>query len=282
MDWSIPVDGVAGRSILGTTHLPEASTQGVVLLGHGFKGYKDYGFIPWLSQHLCDAGCVVHRFNFSGSGMEHGHGRIDPDAFHGDTWNRQVEDVLALMGAIASDRLPGGPGPVLLMGHSRGGVTSLLSSGRHAGDDVMSSLRGVATLAAPSGCLSMTPEEQAELLSTGGLDSPSNRTGQVLSVGRGFLQEQLDDPEGHDVLTQARRIRVPVSVIHGMEDDAVPAGAARELCSALGDGATLHLLEGGNHVFNVSNPFPLDEEPSPQLREVGSITARFASELFSC
>ena len=171
---------------------------------------------------------------------------------------------------------------MLLIGHSRGGVTSLLTAGRHAETDALKSLRGVVTLAAPSSCLSMAAEDQASLLAAGGLDSPSSRTGQVLTVGRAYVQEQLDDPDGHDVLLQARAVRVPVAVVHGMADDAVPKGAARELCSALGDRASLHLLEGANHVFNVANPFSIEEdEPSSQLLEVGSITARFAGDVFS-
>ena len=281
IDWSIPSPRAPGH-VLGTTHLPDGEPLGRVLLGHGFKGYKDYGFIPWLSERLSRSGCIVHRFNFSGSGMDHGHGPFDAEAFQGDSWNRQVEDVVGLLSAVDAGDLPGGGGPVLLAGHSRGGVTSLLAAGRYAGADSSASLAGVVTLASPSSCLSLDAADQSLLIEKGSLESPSSRTGQVLRVGRAFLQEQLDDPEGHDLLAQARRIRVPVLVVHGMADDAVPVTAARELGSALGDRGELQLIQDANHVFNVPNPFPMDDEsPSPQLAEVGGILERFARGVFS-
>ena len=281
IDWSIPSGDGTGR-ILGTSHLPSGEPTGRVLLGHGFKGYKDYGFLPWLSRRLCEAGHVVHRFNFGGSGMDHGHGPFDPAAFQADTWNRQVEDAVELLRAVGADELPGGPGPVLLVGHSRGGVTSLLAAGRHAGTDALASLRGVATLASPSGCLGLEASDRARLLTEGSLESPSSRTGQMLRIGRAFLQEQLDDPEGHDPLRQAGRVRVPVLVVHGMADDAVPVESAHQLVGALGDLATLRIIEGGNHVFNVPNPFPMEHgEPSPQLDEVARSLVQFAQSVFT-
>ncbi|MAA51964.1 MAG: hypothetical protein CMJ41_02805 [Phycisphaerae bacterium] len=281
IDWSIPAPR-GPRPILGTTHLPATAPLGRVLLGHGFKGYKDYGFIPWLSDRLCRAGCIVHRFNFSGSGMDHGHGSFDLEAFRADSWNRQVEDVFGLLSAIDAGDLPGGRGPVLLAGHSRGGVTSLLTAGRYPGEASSAALVGVVTLASPSSCLSLDADDQTLLLEQGSLESPSSRTGQVLRVGRTFLQEQLDDPEGHDLLAQVRRIRVPVLVVHGMADEAVPPGAARELCSALGDRGDLELIPDANHVFNVPNPFPFEDgTPSPQLAKVGEILEQFARGVFS-
>jgi len=42
--WSI--EGADGQPILGDTHLPEAPPRGVLVICHGFKGYKDYGFFP--------------------------------------------------------------------------------------------------------------------------------------------------------------------------------------------------------------------------------------------
>ena len=136
VDWSIPVDGVAGRSILGTTHLPEASPQGVVLLGHGFKGYKDYGFFPCFANEAARRGLVAHRFNFSHSGMTN---RIEtferPDLFEQDTWGKQIFDLQQVAAAAKDARLPGDAPPAAPMtwfGHSRGGVTVILAAWRAA------------------------------------------------------------------------------------------------------------------------------------------------------
>ncbi|MDG2201250.1 MAG: alpha/beta fold hydrolase [Phycisphaerales bacterium] len=283
MNWSIPglVEGAA-RPIIGTTHLPSEEPRGRILIGHGFKGYKDYGFFPWLAGYVAEAGFVAHRFNFSRSGMDHGDGPFDEGRFLEDTWTRQVEDILALLAAVQDGLLPGGSGPVVLVGHSRGGLSSLLAAGRHAGTDALAGLRGVVSLAAPAHCLNMTPDQQRVLLDTGRVPSPSSRTGQVLQVGRAFLQEQLDDPQGHDLLNLVHRIDVPVAVVHGLDDDAVPVTSARQIISALQSEASLSVLEDANHVFNVPNPFPVDGEPSAPLAEVGAILVDFAGTVLSC
>ena len=101
-------------------------------------------------------------------------------------------------------------------------------------------------------------------------------------MGRAFLQEQLDDPQGHDLLNLVHRIDVPVAVVHGLDDDAVPVTSARQIISALQSEASLSVLEDANHVFNVPNPFPVDGEPSAPLAEVGAILVDFAGTVLSC
>lgn len=269
-DWSIP--GSMGRGIIGTTHEPGDHGGLHVLLAHGFKGYKDYGFIPWLAETIAQSGHVTHRFNFSHGGMGHGHGSFDEAAFQEDTWNRQVDDIMTLLASVQEGVLPGGKASsILLAGHSRGGATCLLAGGRHAGEEVLASLCGIVTLAAPSACLRMSEEDQDRLLVEGRLPSPSSRTEQVLHVGASWLSEQLDDPGGHDLLSLAGRIPVPVHVIHGMLDDAVPVEDAGEIADATGRAGEAILIEGSNHVFNTPNPFSPEQPPSPALQELGDV-----------
>jgi pimeloyl-ACP methyl ester carboxylesterase len=263
--WSIP--GARGETILGTAHVPPAP-RGTVLVAHGFKGYKDYGFIPVLAAACAAAGFVTHRFNFSHSGMTDA---IDsfarPDLFERDTWNTQVEDLDAIGAAVADGRLAAGPGTPVLFGHSRGGVSVLLAAGRRAAAG-RAQPAAVITAAAPDRCNSLSPEQEAQLLADGRLPSPSSRTGQTLYVGRDFLDEQRADPEAFDLLRVVGAIACPVLVAHGTVDETVPADAARTLAKTLGDRATLRLIDGANHVFNCANPAPPGAERGRELAEL--------------
>src|SRR5690606_3449788 len=118
---------------------------------------------------------------------------------------------------------------------------------------------------APDTCNSLSEADAARLLRDGFLDSPSSRTGQTLRIGRAFLQEQLDDPDGHDVLEFVTRVKCPLLIIHGENDATVPLSAARRLAEAAGNKAQLHLLPGGDHVFNTPNPLPEQARSSEQL-----------------
>jgi pimeloyl-ACP methyl ester carboxylesterase len=254
-EWSI--EGSEGEPIIGNAHLPEARPGGVVLVAHGFKGYKDYGMFPRIAGALADRGFIAHRFNFSHSGMT---GAVEtferPDLFERDTWNKQVFDLLAVIGAVDHGALEGRGLPCVLFGHSRGGVSSLL--------------------AALSSCNPLSDQEADKLLNDGFLVSPSSRTGQALRLGKAFLTEQREDPAGHDLLALAGRITCPVLVAHGEKDPTVPAGCADQIAAACGQ-ATVRIVAGADHVFNTPNPLAPDAEPSPQLAELLDAVGDFAA-----
>ena len=143
----------------------------------------------------------------------------------------------------------------------------LTAAGRHALDGALGGLCGVVALSSPSRLLQMTQEQQEALLFAGRMPSPSSRTGQALHVGAGWLQEQLDDPEGHDLPALMGGIQVPVLLVHGTDDPTVPPTNAIELAQASPEHVHVHLVEGGDHVFNTPNPFDPDAEPSVQLAD---------------
>lgn len=273
--WSIR--GADGEAIVGNTHRPAGEAIGVAILVHGFKGYKDYGLFPPLARAMARHGLMVHRFNFSHSGMTNNIETFErEDLFERDTWNKQVFDLRAVIDAMNSGVIDGRDLPYVLFGHSRGGVSVLLTAGRYADDGSFPQPWGVITAAAPSRCNSMSEEDQETLLRQGWIVSPSGRTGQQLKVGKAFLQEQIEDPASHDLLGLASKIRCPVLIVHGEEDETVSVEHAGTLSKALGERANVRIVEGGTHVFNAPNPYPEGEEPSPQLAELIDVATRFA------
>lgn len=253
-DWEMI--GSGGESIHGTTHSPNGEPKGVVLLAHGFKGYKDYGMFPWFAEHFAALGYRAHRFNFSHSGMLAGDGPFErPDLFKNATWNTQVEDLKILSGSFEEDGLP-----IYLFGHSRGGVACLLAVGRGEVE-----VAGVMSLSAPSACNYLTEESQEALVENGFIESRSSRTDQMLHVGLPFLKEQLEDPLSHDLLALAATIESRVLILHGEDDPTVHVSSAVDISDAVKN-ATLVRVQGATHVFNTPNPFAVDGKPSQQLK----------------
>ncbi len=252
----------------------------MVLFAHGFKGYKDYGFIPVLGDRLAQAGCLVHRFNFSHSGMGEGIETFEhPELFEEDTWNKQVEDLTILMQAVREGKLPETPTnlPIVLLGHSRGGVSCLLAAGRIFRDGLEPTPAAVCTMSTPHEACSLGPGDQQALLAEGRLRSPSSRTGQNLYVGQGWLREQLEQPEEHDVVELCGYITCPVLTVHGTLDPTVPYSSADRLAGACPDGVSA-LVEGADHVYNTKNPADVGAEPSPQLTELINHVRLFTHE----
>ncbi|TVQ32156.1 MAG: alpha/beta hydrolase [Phycisphaeraceae bacterium] len=280
--WTI--DGAEGRPIRGDAHAPlapHAPPRAVVLLAHGFKGYKDYGFIPALAQMLAAAlPVVVHRFNFSHSGVGEDPSTFEhPELFERDTWNKQAHDIAAVMDAAHAGRLPKTPPrlPIILIGHSRGGVSCLLAAGRRFRDAAQPTPRAIITIAAPATAAGLSEDECEQLLERGFIETKSARTGQTLRIGAAWLREQYAAPEDHDVEALCARIDSPVLAIHGAMDPTVPPPSARVIERACPRGRSL-LIDGADHVFNTPNPADPDATPSPQLATLQREAVRFLSD----
>ena len=254
------------RALICDITIPEGAVRGTVLIAHGFKGYKDYGMFPRLARTAALEGWAAIRFNFAHSGMTRNDSTFErPDLFILDTWNRQVADLTQLVAAVRGGTCPGCPpdGPVVLFGHSRGGLAAILAAGRGLEVDA------VISAAAPREALRFSGEDLGRLRDEGVCSVESSRTGQMLSVGRAFLDEVESDPAGHDPCEQASRMTMPLVVVHGTADETVSCEDAVALARAAGGEPIL--IEGGNHVFNVLNPFDPEGEPSSQLASLEDV-----------
>ena len=263
--WSI--EGADGEPILGDTHRPPGSggdAVGALIICHGFKGYKDYGFLPRLAEAAADAGLVAHRFNFSHSGMTRNVATFErPELFELDTWGKQVEDLRRVVKHFAGEGLS-----TVVFGHSRGGVTALLTAARLQAEGE-TKLAGVVTAAAPADAERLSEEQKDVLRRAGRMASPSNRTEQTLYVGAGWLAEIEADaaPGGgggaFDPLRAAGALAVPLLQLHGDADETVPVDDLFRYGDAALAGERV-VIEGATHVFNAPNPMPTADEQPPK------------------
>jgi pimeloyl-ACP methyl ester carboxylesterase len=259
--WTI--DGADGQVIIG-------QACGVLLIAHGFKGYKDYGFMPRLAADAAAAGLIAHRFNFSHSGMTDNIDTFErADLFERDTWSKQVFDLLAVHQAVRDGRLAGKGLPIVWFGHSRGGTTCILAAAQ-----VGEGLAGIAPTSAPDSCCNFDERTIAIMKQDGFVVSPSGRTGQQLRVGRMWLDEIEADPDGHDPIKAIAKVRCPIQLVHGDEDPTVPVTAAHRLGAAAGGRAQALIVAGAQHTFNCANP--LEGEPPMQTRVMIDAVCGFA------
>ncbi|MEL6980775.1 MAG: alpha/beta fold hydrolase, partial [Pseudomonadota bacterium] len=157
--------------------------------------------------------------------------------------------------------LENGGRPVVVFGHSRGGVTALLTARWMLDENDPALPDALVTAASPSATHRMTDEQAAAMRDAGFLERKSGRTGQTLRIGRGWLDEQLDEPAWHDALVAAGRVAVadvPWLILHGSGDDTVPVTDGEALREASGGRAEMRVVDGASHTFDCPNPAPRD------------------------
>ena len=229
----------------------EGEERPVAVLVHGFKGFMDWGFFPYLSRRLAAAGFVVVSMNTSGSGIGDDPLEMDDeDAFFRDSYSRQLEDI-ARVRAFAR-ALPGvAPSREVLLGHSRGGGMAVVSASEQAP-------AALVTWAAIDDADRFDEATKARWRADGHLEVPNARTGQVHRMGLGGLEDFERNRERLDIQAAARRLEVPLLAVHGLEDATVPSEAAVTLSGLAPRGEAL-LIEGADHGFGATHPLRAPE-----------------------
>ncbi|MFD7729938.1 alpha/beta fold hydrolase [Kitasatospora phosalacinea] len=197
-----PVEAVVygGESWLSAPHL-------VLALHGGPADAWRLEFDPALQRMAAD-GLAVLAPNQRGST---GYGPEFAMTIRGAWGGPDLEDVLALLEAVAGQRAASGLEPPALFGVSYGAFLALLAAAH-----------------APAGSVARCAVV-APFLSGGRLLAEATAPVRALTVRLGGDRE-LDDARGpRDVLRVAHRLHAPLLVVHGDRDEVVPVGQSRSL-----------------------------------------------------
>jgi len=246
--------------------LPEGPPPiSAVLLVHGFKGFKDWGFFPHTAAALAADGHAAVSLNFSLNGVGSRPTEFtELDAFGRNTLSRELDELLLVLRALREPGLlPLPPQRIGLLGHSRGGGDAVLAAAE-AGVDALVTWAAVATFDRWS------DETKAEWRKEGRIFVLNGRTGQQMPLDLSLLEDFEANRERLDVEAAAARVKAPWLILHGDEDEAVASRDARRLAQCAGtSGARLHFVEGGGHTFGAVHPF---QGETPELREALRLT----------
>lgn len=255
------IPGVLGPIFIDVRAGGRDRPRPAVIILHGFKGFKDWGVFPVLAERLAKAGFVAVSLNVSGSGMDDSGAGVWPERFGHNTFTAEVDD----LGRVIAELRAGGlgvapPSRIGLVGHSRGGGTSVLAAGK---DPTLASL---VTWAAISR-VERWPGQEAEWRRRGHLIIENSRTHEQWPL----YTDVLDDVAAHgrgslDIAAAAARIESLWLIIHGTGDTSVPVAEGQALAAASGRPTTEFLaIEGANHTFGAVHPWAGE---TPEIRQV--------------
>jgi pimeloyl-ACP methyl ester carboxylesterase len=250
---------------------PHASVP-TVLIGHGFKGFKDWGMFPPFAERLARAGFATISFNVSGSGVDDD-GRFSyPDRFGHNSFTREVDDVRAVLAALDKGEL-GVPRPssVGMVGHSRGGGIATLVAAENE------RIAALVTWAAIATVHRWNEDDRRAWRARGRHDVVNTRTGEVLPVYLDVLDDLVANAESLSIEAAAARVRAPWLIVHGDADETVALAEANRL-GAANPAAERLVVGGAGHTFGAVHPFA---GSTPALEQVFDGSVRFLSRHLS-
>jgi len=236
-----------------------------VLLLCGHNGFYHFAFFPILQQHLIENGYSSIAFNYSHCGIsDHGDYFDDLEKYEKNCRQLEVEDAV-FMASSLNQILQTSPSHLFLLGHSMGGFNTgfvadqLVSSGIKV--DGLIFLNALKTL-------DVRPKEVMEEWQENGVYYRANgRTMQDLPHGKAFLEETLAAHDKWSLEKTIGHLRMPILVVHGSADEAVPFEHGLHIFSWIEDNNDRNsfiAIEHGTHTLNTSH---VGERESEQLNE---------------
>jgi uncharacterized protein len=256
--------GSLGEILVDVRAGERASRRPAVLVLHGFKGFKDWGMFPPLSQRLAQAGFVAVSPNLSGSGVDDAGNFSYAERFGHNTFSAELDDVRLILDELTAGRLgvlP--PSTVGIVGHSRGGGIAVLQAARDP------RIRALVTWAAISHVIRWPDPERRSWRAAGRIEIQNARTGQILPLYTDVLDDLERNASALDIESAAHEIAIPWLLIHGTEDESVRFAEAERLHARTSAGARLLPIPGAGHTFGAVHPW---RASTPELDSVFDAT----------
>ncbi len=235
--------------------------RALVIVCHGFLGYKRWGFFPHLSERIAAAGFHVLTMSFSLCGVDETTGRFsDADAFARNTVSAEIEDVRRVARFVRRGGLePAAPagGSWGLFGHSRGGAVALLAA------PGIPEARSLVTWATLGRLDRYTARRKTAWRRDGALVFDDPRSDGPLRLDWAYYEDIDRHRDAFDLPAAAGRLDVPHLMVHGERDAAVTVAETRALLAPPRSApARLEILPGAGHAFGARHPM---RRPSPAL-----------------
>lgn len=219
---------------------------------HGFKGFMDWGFFPYTAKHFADKDYFVLSFNFSHNGIGDAKTEFtELDKFAKNTVSLEISELTQLIRAYHNGFFNKNIfGKICLIGHSRGGGVTILSSMIEKADAyvVWSSVDKFDRY---------TEHQKKEWRKIGYFEALNSRTNQMMRMN----VEALEDVESNknsslSIEKAVKGLDKPLLIVHGEQDLTVPITEAEQLYEWSNKNQTeFEKITASGHTFDIVHPF---------------------------
>ncbi len=252
----------------------DLSNYPVVIVSHGFKGWKDWGFLPYLAEQISLRNALAITFNYSHNGKPDETGFLtDIENFAGNSIACEIGDLQFLVNSLEKNLLQISEevfsewnGEIYLVGHSLGAGISLI-----AGSE-MEVVKKIVLLASVGIFDRYTFRQKRLWERQGFIEFPNQTTNQILKLNYEFLEDLETHKSDYDLLKIISEISKPVLMIHGEQDFTVPLKEILPMMNANNNFVRSKVIPRTGHTFGIVHPF---ETASNELKEILEIISEF-------
>lgn len=241
------------ENIAVTTYLNKEYFNGnAIIFVHGFKGFKDWGFVPYLGNYFSEKGFFTITFNFSHNGIGANSTEFtELNKFSRNTFSREIRELNEITNALKDDffniRFKGNIG---YLGHSRGGAISILTACNRK------DIKCVALWSSVSKLDRYTKHQKDEWNKKGYLEVINTRTKQIMKLDISLLKDLEENYDKLNVQKAVEKFCRPLLIVHGNLDMIVPITEAEDLYKWSDKSKTeFFKIYGTGHTFDITHPF---------------------------
>jgi pimeloyl-ACP methyl ester carboxylesterase len=227
----------------------------VVVFCHGFKTYKDWGAMELIAKEFAMNDFVFLKFNFSHNGTTVDNPFVISDAenFGNSNIQNELDDIDSVLGWIghnselSSDEV--NIENIYIIGHSRGGSTAILKA---SADE---RIKKLVTWAAFSDFGEIWERYDVKKWEETGVSWTEDKfTGNMLPLYYQHYQNYIDNRDNFSVKKAVESLKIPLLLIHGMEDDQVGYEDALKI-KGWNNKIEMSLLPNAGHNLGCYHPY---------------------------
>lgn len=231
---------------------------------HGFKGFKDWGFIPYFSEFCAKNDIYLITFNFSLNGIGEDPLELsEMDKFAKNTFTREVFELNKIIESFENGFFgKTNNSKLTLIGHSRGGAIASICANNKTVDKLVL----WATIAKLD---RYTDRQKAYWKKVGFIEIENTRTHQIMRLNSTLLDDIEDNKDGSLSLEKALKILTkPILIAHGTNDLTVPIEEGEQLFNWTNKQYSKFVkIDKAAHTFDVQHPFTTSNEKFNKLLE---------------
>lgn len=252
----IPVEGKHGKPILTDLVYNENNQpKQIVIFCHGYKGYKDWGAWNLVAENFAKSNFFFVKMSFSHNGgtIEQPIDFPDLEAFGNNNFTIELDDIDTVINWVLKNpsiQKEIDPMRITLVGHSRGGGSVLIKSNEDKRITKVITWAGISDFGSK-----FTNKEQINAWKKNGVVYIENgRTKQQMPHYFQFYLNYKENESKLSIQGAVKKLKIPYLIIHGSEDETVPAKEAKDLLS-WNSNNQLVVVENANHSFGSKHPW---------------------------